>query len=161
MVTEVATRALKAVWYQKWRVHRRLRPEALGGLIHRRLTDDSVSYPIHQEILDKVNNGEILARIKEHNKNQNTKFGRGDTDGTYLLSQGFREGSPTHPTYGAGHATVAGACVTILKAWFNENEKIKKPMIPSILNSPTEVEDSYSKTTELQPYTNCELYVGK
>ncbi len=33
LVTEVATRALKAVWYQKWFVHRRLRPEAYGGLI--------------------------------------------------------------------------------------------------------------------------------
>ena len=31
LVTEVATRALKAVWYQKWFVHRRLRPEAFGG----------------------------------------------------------------------------------------------------------------------------------
>src|SRR5262249_32961482 len=34
LVCEVATRALKAVWYQKWKVHRRLRPEAFGGLIH-------------------------------------------------------------------------------------------------------------------------------
>ena len=24
-----------------------------------------------------------------------------------------------HPAYGAGHATVAGACVTVLKAWFD------------------------------------------
>ena len=24
-----------------------------------------------------------------------------------------------HPSYGAGHATVAGACVTILKAYFD------------------------------------------
>ena len=31
LVTEVATRALKAVWYTKWGVHRRLRTEALGG----------------------------------------------------------------------------------------------------------------------------------
>src|SRR5215207_2724980 len=37
LVTEVATRALKAVWYQKWIVHRRPRPEAFGGLIHRQL----------------------------------------------------------------------------------------------------------------------------
>src|SRR5207302_4324283 len=34
LVTEVATRALKAVWYQKWFVHRRLRPEAMAGLVH-------------------------------------------------------------------------------------------------------------------------------
>jgi hypothetical protein len=31
----------------------------------------------------------------------------------------FPEGSPMHPAYGAGHATVAGACVTILKAFFD------------------------------------------
>jgi hypothetical protein len=36
----------------------------------------------------------------------------------------FPEGSPTHPAYGAGHATVAGACVTILKAWFEESTKL-------------------------------------
>ncbi len=28
---------------------------------------------------------------------------------------------PGHPAYGAGHATVAGACVTVLKAWFDED----------------------------------------
>src|ERR1700674_1282603 len=32
----------------------------------------------------------------------------------------FREGSPLHPSYGAGHATVAGACVTILKGELNK-----------------------------------------
>ncbi|MDQ3608182.1 MAG: hypothetical protein M3459_04665 [Actinomycetota bacterium] len=37
----------------------------------------------------------------------------------WLLPMAFPEGSPTHPSYGAGHATVAGACVTILKAWFD------------------------------------------
>lgn len=30
------------------------------------------------------------------------------------------EGSPTHPSYPAGHATIAGACVTVLKAYFDE-----------------------------------------
>jgi hypothetical protein len=31
----------------------------------------------------------------------------------------FQDGSPMHPSYGAGHATVAGTCFTILKAFFN------------------------------------------
>jgi len=39
--------------------------------------------------------------------------------GNWLLPMAFPEGSPTHPSYGAGHGTVAGACVTILKAWFD------------------------------------------
>jgi hypothetical protein len=41
------------------------------------------------------------------------------TTGNWLLPMAFPEGSPTHPSYGAGHGTVAGACVTILKAWFD------------------------------------------
>lgn len=29
-----------------------------------------------------------------------------------------------HPAYGAGHATVAGACVTLLKVWFDETAEL-------------------------------------
>src|SRR5258706_11515936 len=47
--------------------------------------------------------------------------------GSYLLPMAFPEGSPLHPSYGAGHATVAGACVTILKAWFDESFIIPNP----------------------------------
>jgi hypothetical protein len=36
-----------------------------------------------------------------------------------------------HPSYGAGHATVAGACVTILKALFDETYVIPNPVIAS------------------------------
>src|SRR5260370_23075181 len=36
----------------------------------------------------------------------------------------FPEGSPLHPSYGAGHATVAGCCVTMLKAMFDGSVKI-------------------------------------
>jgi hypothetical protein len=46
----------------------------------------------------------------------------------------FREGSPTHPAYGAGHATVAGACVTILKAWFDESFPIPGQAVVSNAN---------------------------
>jgi hypothetical protein len=48
--------------------------------------------------------------------------------GTALLPQAFPEGSPMHPAYGAGHATVAGACVTILKAWFDESFVLPNPI---------------------------------
>ena len=44
--------------------------------------------------------------------------------------QAFPEGSPTHPAYGAGHATAAGACVTVLKAWFDESYVISNPVVP-------------------------------
>lgn len=119
LVTEVATRALKAVWYQKWFVHRRLRPEAFGGLIHNHVTG-AAAYPIHGEILD-IAARSVLDRIHTHNLAQGHD--------SFLLPQAFPEGSPTHPAYGAGHATVAGACVTILKAWFDESFVIPNPMV--------------------------------
>jgi len=39
-------------------------------------------------------------------------------DRNYLLPMAFPEGSPMHAAYGAGHAAVAGACITVLKAFF-------------------------------------------
>jgi hypothetical protein len=118
LVCEVATRALKTVWYQKWFVHRRLRPEAYGGLIHVKqegIGGVKKNYPIHPQVL----NSQALARSR-------SKFG------TYLLPTAFPEGSPTHPAYGAGHATVAGACVTVLKAWFEEDAPMPNPVVPTV-----------------------------
>jgi membrane-associated phospholipid phosphatase len=123
LLTEVASRALKAVWYQKWAVHRRLRPEAFGGLIHHHLTPGPPAYPmIDGEILDTSANS-TLDRIHNHN------LATGHD--SFLLPQAFPEGSPLHPSYGAGHATVAGACVTILKAWFDESFPISDPVVPN------------------------------
>lgn len=123
LVAEVATRALKAQWYQKWFVHRTLRPEAYGGLVHFKITKNQ-NYPVNPEVL----NSAAAATV----------FG---TNGTYLLPMAFPEGSPQHPSYGSGHATVAGACATIIKAFFNEDMVILNP-----------VEASPDGTT-LVPYT--------
>ena len=113
LVCEVATRALKAVWFQKWFVHRRLRPEAYGGLVHHTKSGTKI-YPVDPQAL----NSDAVARTF-------SKYG------THLLPMAFPEGSPTHPAYGAGHATVAGACVTVLKAWFDENAPIMNPVVAS------------------------------
>jgi hypothetical protein len=108
LVTEVATRTLKAVWHQKWYVHRRLRPEAYGGLVDRVKTGGA-SYPIHSDILDSTAVDQAGVQY-----------------GSYLLPMAFPEGSPLHPAYSAGHATVAGACTTVLKAWFEESFPISE-----------------------------------
>jgi membrane-associated phospholipid phosphatase len=113
LVTEVATRALKAVWFQKWYVHRRLRPEEFGARVHLHLSGQR-EYPIDQEILDSVAAKRIFDRY-----------------GSYLLPQAFPEGSPTHPAYGSGHTAVAGACVTVLKAWFDESHVLADPVVPA------------------------------
>lgn len=113
LVCEVATRALKAVWYQKWFVHRRLRPEEYGGLVHH-TKSGTKAYPVDGQVLGSDAVARTFAKY-----------------GSYLLPQAFPEGSPTHPSYGAGHATVAGACVTVLKAWFDENAPMMNPVVAS------------------------------
>ena len=109
LLCEVATRALKAVWFQKWFVHRRLRPEVHAARVDRTMYHGA-GYPVHAEILNSLSSA--------------ARLGGYLPAGNALLPMAFPEGSPTHPAYGAGHATVAGACVTILKAWFKESTKL-------------------------------------
>ena len=107
MVAEIATRALKAVWYQKWFVHRRLRPEVYAGRIHFH-QKGKAHYPFQPDEFKKLE--PVLKAVAAHNSKKGG-------DGLFL-PMAFTEGSPTHPSYGAGHATVAGACVTVLKAFY-------------------------------------------
>ncbi len=126
LLTEVATRALKAVWFQKWFVHRRLRPEEFGGRIEVHLNGRPASFPAVPPGRYPMINGEILASLQAGGLSAHFPH---PVDGTYLLPQVFPEGSPTHPSYGAGHATVAGACATILKAWFDESFVLPGPVL--------------------------------
>lgn len=128
--TEVSSRALKAVWYQKWLVHRRLRPEEFGGrveVVRLGLAD----YPVNGELFDSSVLDALLNKT-----------------GNYLLPTAFPEGSPMHTSYGSGHSTVAGACVTVLKAWFDESVVIPNPLVPS------------GDGTSLEPYDGPPLTVG-
>ena len=133
LLCEVSTRALHAVWNQKWFVHRRLRPEAFAARVHR-TAYNGAGYPVHPEILTSINTS--------------SRLGGYLPAGNAFLPMAFPEGCPTHPAYGAGHATVAGACVTILKAWFNESFVIPNPVVPD----PT--------GQVLVPYTGDTLTVG-
>ena len=119
LIGEVSVRAHKAIWYQKWQVHRRLRPEEFGARVHFWETNPIAHqrYPINELINQSDAPGKTYSRF-----------------GSYFLPQAFPEGSPIHPSYGAGHATLAGACVTILKAWFDEAQPfcdLAKPVVPS------------------------------
>jgi len=110
-MARAARAALEAAWFQKWLVHRRLRPEEFGGRVQNHLTG-AASYPIHQELL----NSQAVTAVF-------------DKYGTYLLPQAYAEGCPTHPAYPAGHACFAGAIVTMLKAFFNESFVIPNPVV--------------------------------
>lgn len=110
LVAKAGNLALTGAWFQKWLVHRRLRPETYGGRLHFQKTGEK-DYGLPDEILDS----EAVALTLNNNA-------------TAFLPMAFAEGSPTHPAYPAGHATIAGACCTVLKAFFNENAIIPDPV---------------------------------
>jgi hypothetical protein len=110
LLAEAALLGQKASYYHKWQVHRRARPEVVGGRIDVHLSGRK-AYDLHPTLLQS----EGLARTK-------AKWG------SWLLPQAYPEGSPTHPSYPAAHAVNAGACATILKAFFDENYVIPDPV---------------------------------
>jgi membrane-associated phospholipid phosphatase len=115
-VAAVAAEALKAVWYQKWFVHLRHRPESGGGIVYLQKTDQGASIDGH--VSPTVLGSAALAASH-------------DANNSYFLSQAFPEGSPTHPSFPTGHGAVAGACITVLKFFFDGAFAIAKPMVAS------------------------------
>ncbi|HLM43428.1 MAG TPA: vanadium-dependent haloperoxidase, partial [Myxococcaceae bacterium] len=132
LLGEVSGRAGRAVWWQKWGVHRRLRPEEYGGRIDNHFNNRR-TYPLHPSILTSLNTGALAPYFPERYAN-----------GSFLLPQAYPEGSPTHPAYGAGHATISGACATILKAFFDESAPIESPLVAN------------ADGTSLVPYTGAD-----
>jgi hypothetical protein len=112
----VANEALKAVWYQKWFVHLRHRPESGGAIVALIKTGRGATI-----------NGHVSPTVLNSNAVK-TSFIANDS---YYLSQTFPEGSPTHPAYPTGHGTVAGACITALKFFFDGCFTIPAPVMPT------------------------------
>ncbi|MGH9842614.1 MAG: vanadium-dependent haloperoxidase [Blastocatellia bacterium] len=130
LVAHVANQALHAAWYQKWAVHRRLRPEEFAGRIHNHISGKA-AYPIFSTLLNSPALPMVFSKY-----------------GTYLMPHAYPEGCPTHPAFVGGHATIAGAGVTVLKAWFKESFIIPNPVVAG--------DDGLS----LQPVTGAQLTIG-
>jgi hypothetical protein len=135
LVSRIVNPALRAEWFQKWLIHRRLRPEEYAGRVHNTLTG-ARQYPVPQELLASPVLPLILARNNALN---------GGAGGTYLLNQAFPEGSPVHPAYASGHSTYIGAGVTMLKAFYKDIP-IPNPVVPN------------ADGTALVPYSGPTLY---
>lgn len=109
-VARAARAALEAAWFQKFLVHRRLRPEEFGGRVHN-LLDGKARYPIHHDLLESQ---AVDSTFKKY--------------ATYLLPMAYPEGCPAHASYPEGHSTSSAAGVTMLKAFFNESFVLPNPV---------------------------------
>jgi len=112
----VAGEAIREVWYQKWWVHLRHRPESGGAIVYLQKTGQGGTIEGHLSDT-ALNSQAVQASFKATN--------------TYFLPQAFPEGSPTHPAYPTGHGAVAGACITALKFFFDGSFKFEYPRVPS------------------------------
>jgi hypothetical protein len=136
-VGDIASRALNAVWYQKWLVHLRPRPEATGGQVQLVKTGQSA-------FTDVIPNAAVL-----NSAGLQASFNK---FGTWLLPLAFPEGSPTHPAYPTGHGTVGGACITLLKFFFDGNQLIQ-PLLEAAGSSVSVPSDD---GLTLLPYTGAD-----
>jgi hypothetical protein len=152
LLTYVVHVAFEAVWYQKWAVHRRLRPEEYGGRVHNQALR-GVAYGVPASLLgsalftgpfDPRLNVLAYNALQNHNRRRAVSdvqlcdllppslppcAGNRDDAASWLLPLEYAEGSPLHPAYGSGHATAAGACATILKAFFPGDSRITNPLV--------------------------------
>src|SRR6266511_406810 len=138
-IAEMATRALKAAWFHKWIVNLRMRPEEYGALVHANLTHQTpmpqAGTALHADVLKSA----VLPMIHAQ-------------QGTYLLSQAYPEGAPSHPCYPTGHGTIAGACIAALKFFLDGNQSIR----PMLVAAGSDVMVPSSDGLSLVPYTGAD-----
>ncbi len=126
-----SSREIRANYWQKWFVHRTIRPEAFGGLVHNHWVN-GFDTPLHDDVLAS----EAVDR----------SYGE---FGTYFLSGAYPEGAPNHGSYPGGASSIGAVNATILKAFFDETFVIPDPVQPDP-----------SDPTRLIPYVGPPLTVG-
>ena len=102
----VARVALRTAWWLKWK-NLKLRPEEFAARIQLAAEiskKEAGDIPGFLELKERMKNDEVLRLIKEKNR-------------SYFLTMLYKEGAPVHPSFPSGHATVAGACCTVLKCF--------------------------------------------
>lgn len=131
LLAKVSQATLATVQYQKFHVHNRARPEALGGIATlvasgqslklgtaKRLAEDHL-----QKLTMAQSRGFNLRRsvgdmpTVAHHSGRPLRAPPGITE-NLLLPMAYPEGAPMSPSFGSANAAVAGACVTILKGVF-------------------------------------------
>jgi hypothetical protein len=130
LVAQASLLGQKGAYFHKWQTHRRLRPECFAGRIEVQATGRR-QYDIRDDIL----HCEALARTQSQY-------------GSRLLPVAFAEGCPTHPSYPSAHACNAGACATILKAFFDLDYVLLHPV------------EAAADGSALEPWRGADLTLG-
>jgi len=148
-LADVTSYSLKHTWYWKWQHFRRLRPETFGVWVND-VKNGLVSNKNNFDLTNLILNSPILNQILDINNSWVPN------SNSYTLPLAYREGSPLHPSYPGGHAAIAGACITVLKIYFDaEQPWLKLPgVVTGILSGiPNSIVQSNENGLNLVPYT--------
>ena len=104
--------ALQGAWKHKW-WNMKIRPEELAKEVELYRLNHQNPGGLHTSLI----NGPIVSKVVA-------------AHGNALLWQCYVEGCPPHPSWPAGHATVAGCCGTLLKAYINPNTRMPAMYVP-------------------------------
>ena len=116
-LAHVSLGALRTAWNNKWGCDMKIRPEVMAQRIELALnTPEGLDVDRIPGFDDIKTNAELAPLLLDAVNAAN------GNDLLYLKLL-FPEGSPTHPSWPAGHACVAGACVTVLKAMLKTHDE--------------------------------------
>ncbi len=141
--------ATKVVFAQKWRADRRLRPEAMAGLFNYAYSTSTNPYNLDSSLFNSTYAGvNWLQLVYDHNSAQYSYPGYTSPSDVqnYLLGLVYPEGSPAHPSYPQAHGTLAGACITVIKAIYDDTQPFAAKLQP--------VQVDPSNPTNLIPYND-------
>lgn len=140
LLAEVGKVALHVAWYQKYGLTLKIRPEVLAHRITMAYTNTTLRTNVSKlsDIKTQADRGSnILSLVNADNVSNG---GQNMGGNNYYLNVLFPEGSPTHPSFPAGHACVAGAMVTVLKATIktHDSEGVKLPWSQTVYEATTD-----------------------
>lgn len=128
-VAHVCQGALRMAWHSKFGIAMKIRPEVMAARIQLAQVQPDLlnKVPGLNSLKNNIAVGQVILDLISADQSN------------LLLKNQFPEGSPTHPSYPAGHATVAGAAVTVLKAMLNchDANNVAKPWTEQVLISNT------------------------
>jgi hypothetical protein len=108
LLAQAASSAIAAARFQQFQVHRRLRPEALAARLEK-FDHPDVTSPVLSALFADL----VAAGIFNDD-------GRPAGRSNRLLPLAWVEGSPMSPSYCSAYAAAAGACATVMKAFFDD-----------------------------------------
>ena len=170
----VTRSALRVAWSIKWGTSMKIRPEqyadhceSASGMSE----EDAQRVPGFRDLKERMErNGikQILKLIKEKNKTDieslipETERATGEDHASLRLPLIYQEGSPAHPSFCAGHAVVAGACCTILKAMIKTHHPDgSKILWKELMGNPVSVSTDDRTTLISHDITSGETITGE